>query len=123
IEAIRIFIADANTKNMTIYQMDVKTAFLNGELREVVYFSQPEGFVDPDKPRHMYRLKKHVQMQTTQGVLEVHNSWEINLLVGHPKNIFTKALPRERFNFLVEKLGMRSMSPDTLRSLAEEEDE
>ncbi|GKB87128.1 retrovirus-related pol polyprotein from transposon TNT 1-94 [Tanacetum coccineum] len=38
--------------------MDVKTAFLNGELREVVYVSQPKGFVDQDKPNHVYRLKK-----------------------------------------------------------------
>ncbi|GJY14237.1 retrovirus-related pol polyprotein from transposon TNT 1-94, partial [Tanacetum coccineum] len=38
--------------------MDVKTAFLNGELREVVYVSQPKGFVDPDKPNYVYRLKK-----------------------------------------------------------------
>ncbi|GJS96209.1 retrovirus-related pol polyprotein from transposon TNT 1-94 [Tanacetum coccineum] len=58
IESICIFIANAATKNMTIYQMDVKTAFLNGELCEVVYVSQPEGFVDPDKPNHVYRLKK-----------------------------------------------------------------
>nr|GEU84447.1 retrovirus-related Pol polyprotein from transposon TNT 1-94 [Tanacetum cinerariifolium] len=58
IEAIRIFIANVATKNMTMYKMDVKTAFLNGELREVVYVSQPEGFVDPDKPNHVYRLKK-----------------------------------------------------------------
>ncbi|GKB32787.1 putative reverse transcriptase domain-containing protein [Tanacetum coccineum] len=58
IEAIRIFIGNAANKNMTIYQMDVKTAFLNGELREVVYVSQPEGFVDQDKPNHVYRLKK-----------------------------------------------------------------
>ncbi|GJW34755.1 retrovirus-related pol polyprotein from transposon TNT 1-94 [Tanacetum coccineum] len=58
IEAIRIFIANAANKNMTIYQMDVKTAFLNGELREEVYVSQPEGFVDQDKPNHVYRLKK-----------------------------------------------------------------
>ncbi|GJT89121.1 retrovirus-related pol polyprotein from transposon TNT 1-94 [Tanacetum coccineum] len=141
-------------------------------------------------------LHAHMQMQTTPGVkildkahLEVYNSWEINLLVGHPKskrallspvqrrnillylgvsaialccnnvqhsrsknidvryhsikeqvengvmelyfvrteyqlaNIFIKALPQERFNFLVEKLGMKSMSPDTLKSLTEEEDE
>ncbi|GKB09802.1 retrovirus-related pol polyprotein from transposon TNT 1-94 [Tanacetum coccineum] len=58
IEAIRIFIANAASKNMTIYQMDVKTTFLNGELKEEVYVSQPEGFVDPDHPTHVYRLKK-----------------------------------------------------------------
>nr|GEU72556.1 Gag-Pol polyprotein [Tanacetum cinerariifolium] len=58
IEAIRIFIANAVSKNMTIYQMDVKTAFLNGELKEEAYVSQPEGFVDPDHPINVYRLKK-----------------------------------------------------------------
>ncbi|GJR18104.1 retrovirus-related pol polyprotein from transposon TNT 1-94 [Tanacetum coccineum] len=58
IEAICIFIANAANKNMPIYQMDVKMTFLNGELREVVYVSQPEGFVDQDKPNHVYRLKK-----------------------------------------------------------------
>nr|GEY55703.1 hypothetical protein [Tanacetum cinerariifolium] len=57
IEAIKIFIENA-AKNMIIYQMDVKTAFLNGELKEEVYVSQPEGFVDPDHPTHVYRLKK-----------------------------------------------------------------
>ncbi|GKB01903.1 retrovirus-related pol polyprotein from transposon TNT 1-94 [Tanacetum coccineum] len=58
IEAIIMFIVNAASKNMTIYQMDVKTAFLNGELKEEVYVSQPEGFVDPDHPTHVYRLKK-----------------------------------------------------------------
>nr|GEV80729.1 retrovirus-related Pol polyprotein from transposon TNT 1-94 [Tanacetum cinerariifolium] len=147
IEAIRIFIVNDANKNMTIYQMDVKTSFLNGELRKVVYISQPKGFVDQNKPNHVYRLKKaldglkqaprvcpmvekskqdedlqgkpvnptyyrgmtgslmyltsskpdlvfaHMQMQTTHGVkildevhVEVHNSWEINLSVGHPKS-------------------------------------
>ncbi|GJV61226.1 retrovirus-related pol polyprotein from transposon TNT 1-94 [Tanacetum coccineum] len=58
IEAIRIFIANAATKNMIIYQMDVKTAFLNGDLQEEVFVSQPEGFEDQDNPTHVYRLKK-----------------------------------------------------------------
>nr|GEW93192.1 retrovirus-related Pol polyprotein from transposon TNT 1-94 [Tanacetum cinerariifolium] len=58
IEAIRIFIANAVSNNMIVYQMDVKTDFLNGELKEEVYVSQPEGFVDPDHPTHVYRLKK-----------------------------------------------------------------
>ncbi|GJU22766.1 retrovirus-related pol polyprotein from transposon TNT 1-94 [Tanacetum coccineum] len=44
--------------NMIIYQMDVKTAFLNGILREEVYVSQPDGFVDQDNPNHVYKLKK-----------------------------------------------------------------
>nr|GEX47834.1 retrovirus-related Pol polyprotein from transposon TNT 1-94 [Tanacetum cinerariifolium] len=58
IEAIRIFIANAASKNMIIYQMDVKTAFLNGKLKEEVYVSQPDGFVDPDHPTYVYHLKK-----------------------------------------------------------------
>ncbi|GJU28422.1 retrovirus-related pol polyprotein from transposon TNT 1-94 [Tanacetum coccineum] len=58
IEGIRIFIANAASKNMIIYQMDVKTAFLNSELKEEVYVSQPEGFIDPDHPSHVYHLKK-----------------------------------------------------------------
>nr|GFD26676.1 putative Gag-Pol polyprotein [Tanacetum cinerariifolium] len=39
-------------------EMDVKTAFLNGNLREEVYVSQPDGFVDPNNPNHVYKLKK-----------------------------------------------------------------
>ncbi|GJR82538.1 retrovirus-related pol polyprotein from transposon TNT 1-94 [Tanacetum coccineum] len=58
IEAIIIFVANVAHKNMTVYQMDVKTTFLIGELREKVYVSQPEEFVDPYHPNHVYRLKK-----------------------------------------------------------------
>nr|GEV07508.1 retrovirus-related Pol polyprotein from transposon TNT 1-94 [Tanacetum cinerariifolium] len=58
IKAIRFFIANAASKNMTICQMDVKTVFLNDELKEEVYVSQPESFVDPDHLTHVYRLKK-----------------------------------------------------------------
>ncbi|GJZ93542.1 retrovirus-related pol polyprotein from transposon TNT 1-94 [Tanacetum coccineum] len=58
IEAIRIFIANAATKNMIIYQMDVKTTFRNGDLQEEVFVSQPEGFEDQENPTHIYHLKK-----------------------------------------------------------------
>nr|GEV68068.1 hypothetical protein [Tanacetum cinerariifolium] len=58
LEAIRIFLAYDAHKNMVVYQMDVKTAFLNANLREEVYVSQPDGFVDQDKPNHVYKLKK-----------------------------------------------------------------
>ncbi|GKD13778.1 retrovirus-related pol polyprotein from transposon TNT 1-94, partial [Tanacetum coccineum] len=58
IEAIGTFVANVAHKNMTIYQMDVKMAFLNGELKKEVYVSQLEGFVDQDNPSHVYKLKK-----------------------------------------------------------------
>ncbi|GJT25969.1 retrovirus-related pol polyprotein from transposon TNT 1-94 [Tanacetum coccineum] len=52
LDAIRIFLAYAAHLNMIVYQMDVKTAFLNGILREEVYASQPDGFVDQDNLNH-----------------------------------------------------------------------
>ncbi|GJW14361.1 retrovirus-related pol polyprotein from transposon TNT 1-94 [Tanacetum coccineum] len=58
IEAIHIFVANAANKNITIFQIEVKTAFQYGELKEEVYVSQPEGFVDQDNPSHVYKLKK-----------------------------------------------------------------
>nr|GFB81460.1 retrovirus-related Pol polyprotein from transposon TNT 1-94 [Tanacetum cinerariifolium] len=58
LEAIRIFLAYATHKNMVVYQMDVKTAFLNDNLQEEVYVSQPDRFVDSDNPNHVYKLKK-----------------------------------------------------------------
>ncbi|GKB30985.1 retrovirus-related pol polyprotein from transposon TNT 1-94 [Tanacetum coccineum] len=256
IEAICTFVANVSHKNMTIYQMDIKTAFLNGELKEEVYISQPEGFVDHDNPSHVYKLKKavyglkqaprvwyHVKLPNLTTFLQrcscsniLHTtSWErlitekskldedlqgkqvdatlyhgmigslmyltstyadadhagcqdtrrstsgsaqfldygfqfnkiplycdnksaialccnnvqhsrakhINVRYHFIKeqvengilklyfirteyqltDIFTKPLPKERFNFLIEKLGMRSMSPETLKRLAKETDE
>ncbi|GKA97803.1 retrovirus-related pol polyprotein from transposon TNT 1-94, partial [Tanacetum coccineum] len=58
LEAMRIFLAFVAHMNMTVYQMDVKTMFLNGNLREEVYVIQPDGFVDPDNPNYVYKLKK-----------------------------------------------------------------
>ncbi|GKB20011.1 retrovirus-related pol polyprotein from transposon TNT 1-94 [Tanacetum coccineum] len=58
LDAIRIFLAYVAHMNMIVYQMDVKTAFLNGILREEVYVSQPDEFVDQYNPNHVYRLKK-----------------------------------------------------------------
>ncbi|GJW68984.1 integrase, catalytic region, zinc finger, CCHC-type containing protein [Tanacetum coccineum] len=67
IEAIRIFIANAAHKNMMIYQMDVKTDFLNGELKEEVYVSQPEGFVDQDNPSEDYKFHKVPEASINQS--------------------------------------------------------
>nr|GFC16028.1 hypothetical protein [Tanacetum cinerariifolium] len=56
-EAIRIFLAYAAHKSFTVFQMDVKTTFLHGSLKEDVYVCQPEGFIDADHPSHVYKLK------------------------------------------------------------------
>ncbi|GJZ86646.1 retrovirus-related pol polyprotein from transposon TNT 1-94 [Tanacetum coccineum] len=58
LEVVWIFVAYAAYKSFPIYQMDVKTAFLNGPLKEEVYVAQPNGFVDPDHPEKVYRLRK-----------------------------------------------------------------
>nr|GEX71422.1 Gag-Pol polyprotein [Tanacetum cinerariifolium] len=52
-EAIRIFLAYAAHKSFTVFQMDVKTTFLHGSLKEDVYVCQPEGFIDADHPSHV----------------------------------------------------------------------
>ncbi|GKE25212.1 putative ribonuclease H-like domain-containing protein, partial [Tanacetum coccineum] len=70
LEAIRIFLAFVAHMNMVVYQMDVKTAFLNGNLREEVYVSRPDGFVDPDNPNHVYKLKKALY-----GLKQASRTW------------------------------------------------
>nr|GFB36500.1 hypothetical protein [Tanacetum cinerariifolium] len=57
-EAIRIFLAYVAHKSFTVFQIDVKTAFLHGSLKENVYVCQPEGFIDADHPSRVYKLKK-----------------------------------------------------------------
>nr|GEU40973.1 uncharacterized mitochondrial protein AtMg00810-like [Tanacetum cinerariifolium] len=70
LEAIRIFLTFAAHKNMVVYQMDVKIAFLKGNLREEVYVSQPDEFVDPDNPNHVYKL-----MKALYGLKQAPRAW------------------------------------------------
>jgi hypothetical protein len=58
LEAIRILLAYASHHEMKLYQMDVKSAFLNGFINELVYVDQPSGFKHPRYPNHVYRLSK-----------------------------------------------------------------
>nr|GEZ46443.1 putative Gag-Pol polyprotein [Tanacetum cinerariifolium]GEZ46764.1 putative Gag-Pol polyprotein [Tanacetum cinerariifolium] len=123
-----------------VSQMDVKTVFLNGNMWEEVYVSQPDGFVDPDNPNHMYNLKKALY-----GLKQAPRAWSKHLDIRYHfikehvengviklyfvnteyqlTNIFTKALGRDRIEFLINKLGMRSFTPKTLKQLTDEVDE
>nr|GFA06765.1 retrovirus-related Pol polyprotein from transposon TNT 1-94 [Tanacetum cinerariifolium] len=159
LEAIQIFLAYVAHKNMVVYQMDVKIAFLNGNLREEAYVSQPDGFVDQDKPNHMYKLKKALYglKQAPRAWYNMLSSFLISqdfskgsvdptlfirrngndlLLVENGvielyfinteyqlADLFTKALGRDRIKFLINKLGMRSFTPETLKQLMDEVDE
>ncbi|GJY60479.1 retrovirus-related pol polyprotein from transposon TNT 1-94 [Tanacetum coccineum] len=58
LESIRILLAYACALDFRLFQMDVKSAFLNGFINEEVYVAQPPGFIDFAKPNHVYRLKK-----------------------------------------------------------------
>ncbi|GJS14088.1 retrovirus-related pol polyprotein from transposon TNT 1-94 [Tanacetum coccineum] len=87
LEAVRMFIAYAAHKNITIFQMDVKTAFLNGPLKEEVYVSQPEGFIDPEFPYHVYRLKKALH-----GLKQAPRAWYDKLSSFLIEHGFTKGI-------------------------------
>ena len=58
LEVVRILLAYATHHNFKLYQMDVKSAFLNGPIQELVYVEQPPGFDDPKFPNHVYKLQK-----------------------------------------------------------------
>ncbi|KAI3691004.1 hypothetical protein L2E82_49218 [Cichorium intybus] len=74
IEAIRIFLAYATHKNFKVFQMDVKCAFLHGELDREVYIQQPPGFEDPNFPHHSFRLQKAVY-----GLKQAPRAWYATL--------------------------------------------
>nr|GEY29749.1 hypothetical protein [Tanacetum cinerariifolium] len=100
LEAVRLFIGYAVHKTFTIYQMDVKTAFLYGPLKEEVYVNQPDGFVDPYYPDKVYRLKKALY-----GLKQAPRA-----CVGTP--MATKHLDADLSGTLIDQTKYRSMLID-----------
>nr|GEY99843.1 hypothetical protein [Tanacetum cinerariifolium] len=174
-EAMRIFLAYSAHKLFMVFQMNVKTAFLHGSLKEDAYVCQPEGFIDVDHPSHVYKLKKalYALTQAPRAWIICYLWGTVNTGLWYTKDsgfeligfsdadyagckdtfkstsggaqflgeklehvekgtielyfvktdyqladIFTKALPADRFNYLVRRLGMRSLSPKELDRLA-----
>nr|GEW91850.1 retrovirus-related Pol polyprotein from transposon TNT 1-94 [Tanacetum cinerariifolium] len=92
IEAIRLFLAYAAHKDFTVYQMDVKTAFLNGILKEEVYVGQPPGFVSKQYPDHVYALDKALY-----GLEQAPRAWYDVLSKFLIESDFQKDLMVKRF--------------------------
>ncbi|GJR10430.1 retrovirus-related pol polyprotein from transposon TNT 1-94 [Tanacetum coccineum] len=186
LEAVRIFVAHAAHKSFPIYQMDVKTAFLNGPLKEEVYVAQPEGFVDPQhhpekssptekalyglkhSPRAWYDelsnflmskgftkafsdadhagcldtrkstsggiqflgdklvswMSKKQNKTALQCLQQRQSMWRYLQVVLKTEyqlaDMFTKALPEDRFKYLVRRIGMRCLTPAELEVLTNE---
>ncbi|GKE52367.1 retrovirus-related pol polyprotein from transposon TNT 1-94 [Tanacetum coccineum] len=98
--------------NMAVYQMDVKIAFLNRNLREEVYVSQPDEFVDPDNPNHVYKLKKALY-----GLKQAPRAWYDMLSSFLLSQDFSKGLVdptlfiRREGTELLLKYGFNSCDP------------
>nr|GEV67979.1 retrovirus-related Pol polyprotein from transposon TNT 1-94 [Tanacetum cinerariifolium] len=84
-EAIRIFLAYAAHKSFIMFQMDVKTAFLHGTLKEDVYVCQPEGFIDANHSSHVFKLKKALY-----GLEQAPRAWYHELSTFLLQNYFFK---------------------------------
>ncbi|GJT38390.1 copia protein [Tanacetum coccineum] len=112
-EAIRIFLAYAAHKSFTVFQMDVKTAFLHGTLKEEVYMCQPKGFIDADHPSHVYKLKRALY-----GLKKAPRAWSMLMILSLVLHILVNQSPRGIFinqsNYVLEilkKYGMESCDP------------
>nr|GEY20781.1 retrovirus-related Pol polyprotein from transposon TNT 1-94 [Tanacetum cinerariifolium] len=100
-EAIRIFLAYATHKSFTVFQMDMKTTFLDGSLKEDVYVCQPEGFIDADHPSHVDKLKKALY-----GLKQAPRAWSTYIILSLVLHTLVQIRVRNP-----EKYGMESCDP------------
>nr|GEU73877.1 retrovirus-related Pol polyprotein from transposon TNT 1-94 [Tanacetum cinerariifolium] len=129
LEAVRIFVAYATHMSFPIYQMDVKITFLNGPLKEEVYVAQPDGFVNPDHPDKVYRLRK-VLYRLTQAPRAWYDEFSQFLMskgftkdTDHARCIDTHKSTYGGIQFLGDKLvsWMSKKQDCTIMSLAKTE--
>ncbi|GJY81871.1 retrovirus-related pol polyprotein from transposon TNT 1-94 [Tanacetum coccineum] len=107
LESIRILLAYACMLDFELFQMDVKSAFLNGFINEEVYVAQPSGFIDFTKPNHVYKLKKALY-----GLKQAPKAWYDSLkafLVKHnynmgmiPSSFCMTCNPKKKVSSLIE---------------------
>ncbi|GJY65269.1 retrovirus-related pol polyprotein from transposon TNT 1-94 [Tanacetum coccineum] len=112
-EAIKMFLAYDAHKSFTVFQMDVKTAFLHGTLKEDVYVCQPEGFINVDHPSHVYKLNKALY-----GLKQAPRAWSMFMILSLVLHTLVNQSSRGIFinqsNYMLEilkKYGMESCDP------------
>ncbi|GKA28760.1 retrovirus-related pol polyprotein from transposon TNT 1-94 [Tanacetum coccineum] len=120
LEAVRISVAYATHKNFPIYQMDVKMAFLNGTLKVEVFVHQSlRGIFICQSQYTMDLLKKHgMEKCDTISTPMATTKLDVDLHEYQLADLFTKALLKERFKYLVHRIGMRCVTPTELERLA-----
>nr|GEU77172.1 hypothetical protein [Tanacetum cinerariifolium] len=109
IEAIRIFVANFPNKNITIFQIDVKTAFLKREVKEEVYVSQPEGFVDRDNPSKNMNLIVTQQVALNNALVSPAKRLKIEKCNARIK--FSKPQREETYQFTLDALKLSPCYP------------
>ncbi|GJS52028.1 putative ribonuclease H-like domain-containing protein [Tanacetum coccineum] len=111
IEAIRLFLAYASFKDLVVYQMDVKSAFLYGNIEEEVYVCQPPGFKDSDSPNRVYKVEKRGKIDKTLFIRR--DKHDIRLVQVYVDDIIfgstKKSLCTEFENMMHKKFQMSSM--------------
>ncbi|GKB78512.1 retrovirus-related pol polyprotein from transposon TNT 1-94 [Tanacetum coccineum] len=116
-EVIRIFLAYTAHKSFTVFQMDVKTAFLHGTLKEDVYVCQPKGFIDADHLSHVYKLKKALyglKQAPKACCFEISMMGEMTFFLGLQVNQSPRGIFINQSNYVLEilkKYGMETCDP------------
>ncbi|GJW15858.1 retrovirus-related pol polyprotein from transposon TNT 1-94 [Tanacetum coccineum] len=111
-EAIKIILAYTTHKSFIVFQMDVKTAFLHGLLKEDVYVCQPKGFIDADHPSHVYKLKKELYglKQTPRAYrFEISMMGGNDVFLGLQVNQYPRDIFINQSNYVLEILKKYEM--------------
>nr|GEV78297.1 retrovirus-related Pol polyprotein from transposon TNT 1-94 [Tanacetum cinerariifolium] len=111
-----IFLAYAAHKSFIVFQMDMKTAFLHGPLKEDVYVCQPGGFIDTDHPSHVYKLKKALYglKQAPKACFKMLMMGEVTFFLGLQVNQSPCGIFINQSNYVLEilkKYGMETCDP------------